>query len=85
MAQIYLPGWGGVGGWLYSDYKGSLSSNWTYLELQLELSLATNKQRQTNGGKQIKATKHRQTKKQEQINKCIQVTIDKQTQIKKYK
>ena len=24
--QIYLPGWGG---WLYSDYNASLSSNWT--------------------------------------------------------
>ena len=31
---------GGVGGWLHSDYNASLSSNWTSLELQLELSLA---------------------------------------------
>ena len=27
-------------GWLYSDYNASLSSNWTKLELELELSLA---------------------------------------------
>ena len=42
MAQIYLfgLGLGGVDGWLYSDYNASLSSNWTQLELELELSLA---------------------------------------------
>ena len=30
VAPIYLSG---VGGWLYSDYNASLSSNWTKLEL----------------------------------------------------
>ena len=33
MAQIYSAGWvGGWGGWLYSDYNASLSSNWTELD-----------------------------------------------------
>ena len=32
MAPIYLSGVGGVGGWLYSDYNASLSSNWNELD-----------------------------------------------------
>ena len=62
MAQIYLSGVGGVGGWLYSDYNASLSSNWTELdwtgtELGKMLNLTPVSQKQSKFKSNVKRNK----------------------------